>query len=86
MAKKRMSPKSLVANSAAKLHKRNTWFDKLGNSDRYYILSVIKEMKENPGASAYLISKALKEELVIRTSETTIARTLKELLNDKAQS
>ena len=84
MAKKRTPPTDLVGLSVAKPYERKTWYDKLPRGDRDYVDAVADEMRDNRGASPYLVADALISELRIEASRQTVVRVLKRLINGKA--
>ena len=84
MAKNRTSPKLLVSNSIALPCRRTRWIDRLQPDDRDYISEVADEAKKQPEAAINTLAYALIVELDLSVSTTTVARTLRELINGKA--
>jgi len=77
---KRRSASMLVANSVPT--PKGTWFDKLCSVDRTYVQDIVTEMKATVDVAPYLVAEAVRVELSLSTSKDTIARTLKELMNE----
>jgi hypothetical protein len=78
--KKKRSAADLVASSTGGTGSK--WTNELNMADRVYLSNVIRHMKQTPVAAVHVVAAKLKEELGLKRSVGTIAKTLKELLND----
>lgn len=80
--KNRKPPSKLVRDSS--IATRPTWYTRLKKDERSYVRGVVSEMRKCPNAAPYLVAEAVKAELLLSISGSTIARTLKELISEKA--
>jgi hypothetical protein len=78
----RRTPSSLVKSSVPTVQKTKKWTELLSRDDGTYILQVVTAMKATPGAAHYMVAKGLKEELSLSVSVGTIAKTLKEMIDN----
>jgi hypothetical protein len=58
------------------------WTKQTTPEEQAYISSVVAVMKDLPGAAPYVVAKKLKDELKLSVCVGTIAKTLKELVNN----
>lgn len=79
--KNRKPPSELVRDSS--IAARLTWFTRLKKDEQNYIREVASEMRNCPDAAPYLVAEAIRAELLLSTSKGTVARTLKELMDEK---
>ncbi len=81
-AKMKARAEDLVLNSTIGIRRVTSWYALLSKGDKEYVFEVIKAHVAEPNAQLQLVAAALKAELNIKVSVSTIARTLREMIRD----
>ena len=79
--KTRKSAVMLVKNATTQ--PKATWYERLSLADKTYVCEVVDAMKVTPDVAPYLVAEAVRVELGLSINKSTIARTLKEMMNEK---
>lgn len=74
--KKRRDPAELVMSSP----KTGSWYDRLNNIDKDYVVNVVIAMRDAPHVSASAVAQSLINELNLTASKSAVRDTLKKIL------
>lgn len=81
-AKMKARAEDLVLNSTIGIRQVTSWYALLNECNKEYVFEVVKAYIAEPDAQLQLVAVALKAELNIKVSVSTIARTLREMIRD----
>ena len=81
---KRKTAESLVKEATSRPYERMTWVTKLSKEDQSYVSEVIEAARKNGNVAPYLLADSLRKELQITACRSTMARYLKEKIDEKA--
>ncbi len=76
----------LILRSVTRSSQSTSWYWGLTKEDRKYVSEVVLAYIANPDAQLQLVAMALKAELSIAISVSTIARTIREMTRDEKKT